>query len=86
LFPLLKKGVQAYDATALAAKYDGPPLNILIDQVKTCPGSISLRLLIPCLQGTEDKFFKEKQLLPEDLLAACAANGVPVGVFCDHCL
>ncbi|XP_018047753.1 PREDICTED: S-formylglutathione hydrolase [Atta colombica] len=41
-----------WDATELAKKYNGPPLDILIDQ------------------GKEDKFLKEGQLLPENLLNA----------------
>lgn len=39
-----------WDATELAKKYNGPPLDILIDQ------------------GKEDKFLKENQLLPKNLL------------------
>lgn len=41
-----------WDATELAKIYNGPPLDILIDQ------------------GKEDKFLKEHQLLPENLLNA----------------
>jgi len=42
-----------YDATELARKYDGAPLNILVDQ------------------GKDDTFYVDKQLLPENLRAAC---------------
>lgn len=49
---------EEYDATCLVAKYDGPPLEILIDQ------------------GTADSFYKDKQLLPEDFVIACAAHGL----------
>ncbi|KAF6207383.1 hypothetical protein GE061_018624 [Apolygus lucorum] len=48
-----------YDATCLVAKYDGPPIDILIDQ------------------GTDDKFL-EKELLPDNFVAACKEAQVPV--------
>jgi len=44
---------KSYDATVLVKGYNGPKLEILIDQ------------------GTEDNFYKEKQLLPENFQAAC---------------
>lgn len=49
-----------YDATELSKKYNGPPLNILIDQ------------------GKADNFYKEGQLLPDNLIGACASNNVPI--------
>ncbi|KAI5713773.1 hypothetical protein M8J76_005188 [Diaphorina citri] len=49
-----------YDATELVKVYDGPPLELLIDQ------------------GGEDKFYKEKQLLPENLVESCKQSQLPV--------
>ncbi|KAL4219960.1 hypothetical protein ACF0H5_020371 [Mactra antiquata] len=49
-----------YDATELAKKYNGPPLNILVDQ------------------GSADNFYIQGQLLPDNLVAGCAANNVPI--------
>ncbi|XP_049949153.1 S-formylglutathione hydrolase isoform X1 [Schistocerca serialis cubense] len=51
---------QRWDATELVKNYDGPPLDILIDQ------------------GVEDQFLKEKQLLPENFVAACQESHTPV--------
>nr|CAH7758232.1 unnamed protein product [Callosobruchus chinensis] len=48
-----------WDATELVQKYNGPPLELLIDQ------------------GLEDNFLKQDQLLPENLVKACKAAGVP---------
>ncbi|XP_017767580.1 PREDICTED: coiled-coil domain-containing protein 39 isoform X1 [Eufriesea mexicana] len=47
-----------WDATELAKKYNGPPLDILVDQ------------------GKEDKFLKDDQLLPENLLSAAKDAGL----------
>ncbi|XP_034196122.1 S-formylglutathione hydrolase-like [Osmia lignaria lignaria] len=47
-----------WDATELAKKYNGPPLDILVDQ------------------GKEDKFWKDGQLLPENLLAVAKDAGL----------
>ncbi|XP_017790071.1 PREDICTED: coiled-coil domain-containing protein 39 isoform X1 [Habropoda laboriosa] len=47
-----------WDATELAKKYNGPPLDILVDQ------------------GKEDKFLKDGQLLPENLLSAAKDAGL----------
>jgi len=55
-----KKAWAEYDATQLAKGYNGPPLEILIDQ------------------GSEDGFLKDSQLLPDNLVAACAENKVPI--------
>ncbi|CAH1957740.1 unnamed protein product [Acanthoscelides obtectus] len=49
----------SWDATELVQKYNGPPLELLIDQ------------------GLEDNFLKQNQLLPENLIKACKAAGVP---------
>jgi len=46
----------AYDSCELAKTYNGPPLDILVDQ------------------GSSDKFYVEKQLLPEELVSASAGN------------
>lgn len=51
---------EEYDATELAKKYNGPPLNILIDQ------------------GKADNFFIEGQLLPDNLMNACAESKIPI--------
>ncbi|XP_018564294.1 S-formylglutathione hydrolase [Anoplophora glabripennis] len=48
-----------WDATELVKKYNGPPIELLIDQ------------------GLEDNFLSQKQLLPENLIEACKAVGVP---------
>lgn len=34
--------------------------------------------ILSFLQGADDKFYKEKQLLPENLVEACRSAGVPV--------
>lgn len=47
-----------WDATELVKKYNGPPLDILVDQ------------------GKEDKFLKNGQLLPENLLSAAKDAGL----------
>lgn len=49
-----------YDATKLVSKYDGPPIDILLDQ------------------GTDDKFLKNGQLLPQNFVEACKNAQVPV--------
>nr|CAD7412898.1 unnamed protein product [Timema poppensis] len=49
-----------WDASVLAKKYNGPPLDILIDQ------------------GKADEFYTAKQLLPENLVAACKDAQVPI--------
>ncbi|XP_018325798.1 S-formylglutathione hydrolase isoform X2 [Agrilus planipennis] len=48
-----------WDATELVKNYNGPPLEIFIDQ------------------GSGDKFYIEKQLLPENLVEACKNAHVP---------
>ncbi|KAJ8921062.1 hypothetical protein NQ315_015858 [Exocentrus adspersus] len=48
-----------WDATELVKRYNGPPIELLIDQ------------------GLEDNFLSQKQLLPENLIEACKAVGVP---------
>ncbi|XP_012146110.1 S-formylglutathione hydrolase [Megachile rotundata] len=47
-----------WDATELTKKYNGPPLDILVDQ------------------GKEDKFLKDGQLLPENLLTVATDAGL----------
>ncbi|KAK3868642.1 hypothetical protein Pcinc_025984 [Petrolisthes cinctipes] len=49
-----------YDACELLKKYNGPPLEILVDQ------------------GKGDNFLADGQLLPDNLVGACAKAGVPV--------
>ncbi len=51
---------QEYDACNLVKKYNGPPMEILVDQ------------------GKADNFFPQGQLLPDNLVAACAEAKVPV--------
>lgn len=49
----------AWDATELVKTYNGPPLELFLDQ------------------GTEDNFYKQKQLLPENLMEAARNAKVP---------
>ncbi|XP_037798445.1 S-formylglutathione hydrolase-like [Penaeus monodon] len=49
-----------YDACELAKKYNGPPLEIMVDQ------------------GKADNFLTQGQLLPDNLVSACAEGGVPI--------
>lgn len=51
---------EEYDASVLVKKYNGPPLDILVDQ------------------GKSDNFYVDKQLLPENLISACASNKQPI--------
>lgn len=55
-----KKTWEEWDATCLVQSYQGPPLQIFVDQ------------------GEEDQFLKDGQLLPDNLVAACAKAGMPV--------
>lgn len=48
-----------WDASELVKKYNGPALELFIDQ------------------GTNDQFYKEKQLLPENLVEACKNSHFP---------
>ncbi|EDQ89341.1 uncharacterized protein MONBRDRAFT_32406 [Monosiga brevicollis MX1] len=51
-----KAAMEAYDATCLVGSYNGPMMDILIDQ------------------GTNDGFYKDKDLEPEAFVRAAAAN------------
>lgn len=51
---------EEYDATVLVQKYNGPPLDIFVDQ------------------GKSDNFYIEGQLLPDNLISACASNKQPI--------
>lgn len=55
-----KESWKEYDSCELVKKYNGPPLQILVDQ------------------GLDDKFLTENQLLPDNLVNACASVGVPI--------
>jgi hypothetical protein len=72
---------QAYDATALAAKYNGPPLNILIDQVSVGDGSLYLftpRIRVRRTSFTRKSSFCPKTLLPPVPQTACRFDGSEV--------
>jgi len=53
---------KSWDACELTKVYNGPSLNLLIDQ------------------GTDDKFYKEKQLLPESFYQACKEGNQEVEI------
>lgn len=55
-----KDAWKEYDACELAKKYNGPPLEIMVDQ------------------GKADNFLTQGQLLPDNLVGACAEGGVPI--------
>ncbi|XP_071838282.1 S-formylglutathione hydrolase-like [Apostichopus japonicus] len=51
---------KSYDACELVKSYNGPPMQILVDQ------------------GKKDNFYVDKQLLPENLVAACTESKMEV--------
>lgn len=55
-----KSSWEEWDSCKLVKKYNGPPLEILVDQ------------------GKADNFLTAGQLLPDNLVSACAGAGVPV--------
>lgn len=64
-----------WDATELAKKYNGPPLDVLIDQVYIIFASNHhLPVCLSVFQGTADQFLF--QLNPQNLVEACKGSKV----------
>lgn len=68
---------QEWDSTELVKKYNGPPLELLLDQVFLTHILYKINILFCSWQGLEDNFLKQDQLLPENLIEACKIGGVP---------